>query len=268
MVYNSLVVSIGRHSGAASPTGIVHNTTAEFAVQPGSHEAASVFIFAGEASTLSGWSPGVNPTSAIKAFERRRRRLGLQGPALASDNSAIPVCDRFSQPRGSTSSTQTFTEWTWRRLHRPDAAGGLRHLHPGDQRESSSFAKQDAAAARRWRRTRIVDVFDPRAFVKRLVDGVALNAPWGIAQAPADFGPFSNALLVGNVGDGKINASTRATGAKLGYAKRRRRRADRDRWSVGHRLRQRRQQSAHEYPVLRRGPFGETRWCLWTLDFH
>jgi uncharacterized protein (TIGR03118 family) len=34
----------------------------------------------------------------------------------------------------------------------------------------------------------------------------ALNAPWGIALAPAGFGEFSNSLLIGNFGDGRINA--------------------------------------------------------------
>jgi hypothetical protein len=46
--------------------------------------------------------------------------------------------------------------------------------------------------------------------------GGALNAPWGLALAPANFGAFSNALLVGNFGDGKINAFNAATGAAMG----------------------------------------------------
>jgi len=43
-----------------------------------------------------------------------------------------------------------------------------------------------------------------------------LNAPWGIALAPADFGPLSNTLLVGNFGNGRINAFNLATGESLG----------------------------------------------------
>jgi hypothetical protein len=43
-----------------------------------------------------------------------------------------------------------------------------------------------------------------------------LNAPWGIVQAPGNFGPFSNDLLVGNFGDGKINAFDPVTGKFLG----------------------------------------------------
>jgi uncharacterized protein (TIGR03118 family) len=40
----------------------------------------------------------------------------------------------------------------------------------------------------------------------RVQHGSYLNAPWGIAMAPGDFGPFSHRLLIGNFGDGTINA--------------------------------------------------------------
>ena len=62
-----------------------------------------------------------------------------------------------------------------------------------------------------------IDVFHPDgAFVKRLVTHGALNSPWGLALAPANFGQFSGALLVGNFGDGTIHAYDRDTGAFLG----------------------------------------------------
>lgn len=54
----------------------------------------------------------------------------------------------------------------------------------------------------------IVDIYDANdKFVKTLIGtGGALNAPRGVALAPSDFGPLSNTLLIGNFGDGKINA--------------------------------------------------------------
>jgi uncharacterized protein (TIGR03118 family) len=52
-----------------------------------------------------------------------------------------------------------------------------------------------------------VDVYDTDGrLVRRLASNGALNAPWGMALAPASFGKFSNRLLVGNFGDGTINA--------------------------------------------------------------
>jgi uncharacterized protein (TIGR03118 family) len=62
-----------------------------------------------------------------------------------------------------------------------------------------------------------VDIYDTNGkLIKQLIAAGALNAPWGLALAPADFGTFSNALLVGNFGDGKINAYDAAAGTPLG----------------------------------------------------
>jgi len=60
-------------------------------------------------------------------------------------------------------------------------------------------------------------VYQPDGILQsRFASGAPLNAPWGMALAPADFGAFSNDLLVGNFGDGTINAFDPATGAYLG----------------------------------------------------
>ena len=53
-------------------------------------------------------------------------------------------------------------------------------------------------------------------FIARFVSRGSLNSPWGLAVAPAGFGAFANALLVGNFGNGRINAFNPATGALLG----------------------------------------------------
>lgn len=42
--------------------------------------------------------------------------------------------------------------------------------------------------------------------VRRVASRGPLNAPWGMAIAPSSFGPLAGALLVGNFGDGTINA--------------------------------------------------------------
>ena len=62
-----------------------------------------------------------------------------------------------------------------------------------------------------------IDIFDANGnFERRLVSRGALNAPWAMVVAPAGFGDFSGDLLVGNFGDGRINAFDPTTGAYLG----------------------------------------------------
>ena len=59
--------------------------------------------------------------------------------------------------------------------------------------------------------TGYVDVFNTDGtFVQRLATGGGLDAPWGITLAPAGFGEFSNDLLVGNFGNGEIDAYSTA----------------------------------------------------------
>jgi uncharacterized protein (TIGR03118 family) len=78
-----------------------------------------------------------------------------------------------------------------------------------------SYAKQDAAKAddAKGPGNGYVSVFMPNGtFTKRLVSGGALNSPWGMVLAPTTFGALAGALLVGNFGDGKVNAYDAATG--------------------------------------------------------
>ena len=59
----------------------------------------------------------------------------------------------------------------------------------------------------------IVSVFDLDGhFLRRFATADTLNTPWGIAKASANFGPFSNDILIGNVGDGTISAFDPITG--------------------------------------------------------
>jgi uncharacterized protein (TIGR03118 family) len=62
-----------------------------------------------------------------------------------------------------------------------------------------------------------VSVYDLSGnLLQSLIAAGNLNSPWGLAIAPATFGAFGGALLVGNFGDGKINAYNLTTGALLG----------------------------------------------------
>jgi uncharacterized protein (TIGR03118 family) len=65
-----------------------------------------------------------------------------------------------------------------------------------------------------------VDIFDTTGkLIKTLTKSTHLNGPWGLALAPKNFGPASNALLVGNLADGHINAFNAKTGKFMGALK-------------------------------------------------
>jgi hypothetical protein len=62
-----------------------------------------------------------------------------------------------------------------------------------------------------------IDVYDADGnLVRRFASQGPLNSPWGLALAPLGFGPFGGDLLVGNNGDGRINAYDPENGAFLG----------------------------------------------------
>jgi len=66
----------------------------------------------------------------------------------------------------------------------------------------------------------IVDIYElDGSFVKRFVSHTQLNAPWGVAKASAEFGVFSNDILIANFGDGTINAFNPVTGNFVGQIK-------------------------------------------------
>jgi len=72
-----------------------------------------------------------------------------------------------------------------------------------------TFAKQEAGSEdeQHHQGFGVVDMFDADGnLLSRIATHGQLNAPWGVAMAPAGFGPFSGDLLIGNFGDGQINA--------------------------------------------------------------
>lgn len=57
-----------------------------------------------------------------------------------------------------------------------------------------------------------VDLFDPNGvFVRRFASQCQLNSPWAVVRAPLDFGGLGRMILIGNFGDGRINAYHPAT---------------------------------------------------------
>ncbi len=221
----SLVVTIPAPGGGpAAPTGIVFNSTDSFKVSNGKASAPALFIFATEDGTISGWNPTVNATQAILTVKNSASAI-YKGLALGSSNagsflyaanfhdSRIDVFDKqFHQVHLSGS----FRDPT---LPAGYAPFGIRNIESGlyvTYALQGADKKDDVAGLGHG----FVDVFDLNGhLLRRFASRGTLDSPWGLALAPDDFGPFSQAVLVGNFGDGRINAFDSHSGKFLGQLK-------------------------------------------------
>lgn len=222
---NSLVVQVPSPSDiiGGHPTGIVFNGSTEFVVSANSVSEASRFLFATEEGVIAGWAPTVDQTHAIRVIDNSTSTAVYKGLALSANgtgsllyaadffNNKIDVFDGLFSP--VTLPAGAFTD--------PNLPAGFAPF--GIQTINGSiyvsYAMQDAGKHDDVKGAGLgfVNVFDPNGvLIKRLISQGKLNAPWGMTLAPAGFGDFSNRLLVGNFGDGTINAYDIATGEPVG----------------------------------------------------
>jgi uncharacterized protein (TIGR03118 family) len=209
-----LVVSVPRGAGSAGggPTGVVFNGTADFQ--------GDTFIFATLDGTLSGWSAGTAATLRVDHFAAGAAYTGLARATAGTANylyaanfaaGAIEVFDAGYAPVDLGAGTLAdpampagYAPFNVQNL------GGRLYVTYASRTAPSVNANIGAGLG-------YVDVFNPDgSMAGRLAGGAPLNAPWGLAMAPAAFTPFGGALLVGNLGDGRITAFNAATGAVLG----------------------------------------------------
>ncbi|HZZ11750.1 MAG TPA: TIGR03118 family protein [Paraburkholderia sp.] len=222
-VPQSLIVSIpDGKNGAASPTGIVFNGTMDFTVSQGGRTGVGAFIFSGEGGTITAWSPTVSATAAIVMFDDGNGGAVYKGLALANNgganflyatdfhNNKIDVFDRNFAKVALTGKFQDPA------LPPGFAPFGIQAI---GARLFVTYAMQDSAAHDNLDGAGLgfVDVFDTAGnLLQRFASAGPLNAPWGIAQAPGDFGAFNGDVLVGNFGDGTINAFDAVSGKLVG----------------------------------------------------
>jgi uncharacterized protein (TIGR03118 family) len=225
-VPQSLVVRIpGATAGAiGNPTGIVFYGGPGFVVSQGGLSGPSRFIFASEDGGISGWAPNVNPTNAIRVVSNSGPIY--KGLAIGADGTrALLYAADFHQAKvdvfDSSFAPVTLPGTPFRDPHLPSgyAPFGIQAIN-GDI--YVTFAKQDEDQEEEEIGAGLgfVSVFEPNGrFIRRVASRGALNAPWGLALAPASFGQFANRLLVGNFGDGTINAYDLASGKHEGQLK-------------------------------------------------
>ncbi len=216
---NPLIVTVPPPAGTlgipSSPTGVVFNGSADFTVDIGK---PARYLFVTEDGTLSGWNPEVDKYDAVLAADNSSQAV-YKGAALGRMNGK-----NYLYAANFLAGTVDVFDADFHQVQlAPDAF--IDALLPEDfapfnvQNIGGSiyvtYAKQDP------------DGFDPipgvglgfvtvfesgGKLIMRLQSGWWMNAPWGMALAPEDFGKYGGRLLVGNTGSGTIAAFDADTG--------------------------------------------------------
>jgi uncharacterized protein (TIGR03118 family) len=197
--------------GQSTPTGAVFNGTSNFVVNKSGSSAPSTFLFATEDGTINGWNQTVDPANAVQevstpgAVYKGLTIARLRGrTAIFAANFHAGTIDVFNQHFLPV--TLTHHAFQDRNLPAGFAPFNIATIH---QQLFVTYAMQNAAKHDDvpGAGNGFVDVFNTQGrFLRRFASGGDLNSPWGITRAPAGSGFFAGDILVGNFGDGRINA--------------------------------------------------------------
>ncbi|HVO79247.1 MAG TPA: TIGR03118 family protein [Terriglobales bacterium] len=223
-VPQSLIVTIpGVNGEQGTPTGAAFNYTTGFEVAPGAH---AIFLFVTEDGTIAGWNPTVKPTDAVQVVppptssgQPARTEAVYKGCTLATTSQGTFLyVTNFGEGRvdvfDSTFQRVHLGPFAFRDPHVPKGFNPFNVQNVGGNLVVT-FAKKERGNDDETHGPGLgfVAVFDPQGrLLMDLQHGSFLDAPWGITESPSDFGVFSHRLLIGNQGDGTINAFNLVTG--------------------------------------------------------
>ena len=216
---DSLVVDV-----PGSPTGVVFYGGDNFLVSDSGDSGPSRFLFANENGTVSGWNLNVplpSPSTASHVvIDSTAAGAIYKGIAIGSSggNDRLYVTD-FHNARvdvfdGTFAPVSNAGAFVDPKIPDGYAPFGIQNINGNI---FVTYAKQDAQAEDdvKGQGRGFISAFDPDGILLgHLAAHGRLNAPWGMALAPDDFGKFSNDLLVSNFGDGKIVAFQLTTSLK------------------------------------------------------
>ncbi len=215
-VATPLVVTVpvpGGGTPPSAPTGAVFNTSTGFQL-PGGNPAT--FLFSTEDGTISGWNSGssavleVDNSASGAVYKGLTLDSNASGTFLYASNFNAGTIDVFNSSFAPATLSGSFTDPNLPKGFAPfniQNIGGALYV---------TYAKQDTDKHDDvpGSGNGFVDVYDANGkLTERLISNGVLNSPWGLTLAPASFGAFGGDLLVGNFGDGSINAFNATTGA-------------------------------------------------------
>lgn len=206
-----LVVTVAGTPQPSNPTGIVSNSGAA-----AKNFGSAPFLFDTEAGTIVAWTGGTTSSIAqTGAAGSIYKGLGISstGDRLYAANFGLGRIDVFDSNFAAITVPGGFNDPSLPSGYSPfniQNIGG--NLYVTYAKTSGGSDEIDGPGLG------FVDVFDSNGvLIKRLASQGALDAPWGLALAPSSgFGALSGTVLVGNFGDGLINAFDPATGNFIG----------------------------------------------------
>jgi uncharacterized protein (TIGR03118 family) len=220
-----LVVTIpGADGGSGTPTGQLFNGSTDFQIAPGK---PALFLFVTEDGTISGWNSGVNPTTAVVKVNTHSASV-FKGVAVATIDDSHGGSANYLYVADFRKGRINVYDTNFHRISMHDDAFEDERIPHGFAPFNVqniggnlyvAFAKQDGAKHDEVDGAGLgfVDVFSPTGrLLNRLQKSKWLNAPWGMAQAPSDFGIYSHDILVGQFGSGQILAFDPVTGELKG----------------------------------------------------
>ena len=202
-----------------APTGVVNNSTASSFNLPNNGGKAS-FIFSSEVGTITAWNNTqgnlavtVAPQTGGAVYKGLAIGSTASGDFLYATDFHNGKVDVYNSTFAKTNLTGNFTDPG---LPAGYAPFGIQNI---GGKIFVTYAKQDPNSDDEvaGQHLGFVSEFNTDGtFVKRVASQGALNAPWGLTVAPANFGQLGGALLVGNFGDGIISAYDLTTDAFMG----------------------------------------------------
>src|SRR6266567_9435919 len=204
-----LIVTVpGAMGKQSAPTGVIFNGGTGFVVSNGAGAGPARFIFASEDGTISGFR-GVPVVIAVDSSASGAVYKGIAidnaaaGTLLYATNFHAGTVDVFDDHFNPVHVAGAFIDPALPAGYAPfgiQNIGGTIYVTYALQ----DADKHDDVAGEGHG---FVDTFDTRGtLIRRVASRGELNAPWGLALAPADFGTFGNDLLVGNFGNGRVHA--------------------------------------------------------------
>ncbi|MBZ5636262.1 MAG: TIGR03118 family protein [Acidobacteriia bacterium] len=206
-VKQALVVLI---PGDGSVTGVAFNGAAASSFN------GDVFLFASEDGTVSGWRGALGTNGEVLALgDPANVYKGLTDANISGDEYAYIAnfrAGKIDVLKGSAAFPDlagNFTDPNLPAGYAPFDIANINGVLYVTYALQDGSKKDDVSGLGNG----IVDRFDLQGnLLGRLVTSGALNSPWGLALAPAGFGDVGGNLLVGNFGDGRINAYNPTTG--------------------------------------------------------